>query len=363
MNHISRREALRLGLAGAAVPTALGLTAGAPGAFASTMDGSAALVPASGTLVGSVAQRSAPMPPGWVVKPFDNNQVTLSPSLFTTNRDLMHQFLLNYPIDNMLFLFRQNAGLPNPAGARAPGGWEVDGGNLRGHYAGHFLSAMALGYAGTGNTAFLDRVNYFVTTLGQCQDALDATVGQGGTAPVSWVAGKFGNAVALNGSSNYVTLPAGIVSTLHDFTIATWVRPSTTSQWARVFDFGTGTSRNMFLTLNAGSSRPRFAITTGGSGGEQRISSSNPCRATRPSSSSGSSPSGGVSTRAATEPAAAISEARCAARAPAASPSKRKITDSAPALRTSWRWVSVSAVPQVATTLAIPPWCRPMTSK
>lgn len=272
MNHISRRGALRLGLVGAAVPTALGLTTGATEASASTMDGTASASP--DTLVGSVAQRSAPMPPGWVVKPFDNNQVTLGPSLFTTNRDLMHQFLLNYPIDNMLFLFRQNAGLPNPAGARAPGGWEVDGGNLRGHYAGHFLSAMALGYAGTGNTAFLDRVNYFVTTLGQCQDALDATVGQGGTAPVGWVAGKFGNAVSLNGSSNYVTLPAGIVSALHDFTIATWVRPSATSQWARVFDFGTGTSRNMFLTLNAGSSRPRFAITTGGSGAEQRVDSS-----------------------------------------------------------------------------------------
>src|SRR5262249_15955606 len=216
MSQLSRRDALRLGLVGAAVPTALGLTTGTP-ALASTVD---APLPAPATLVGSIAQRNAPMPPGWVAKPFDHNHVPLSPSLFTTNRDLMHQFLLNYPIDNMLYLFRQNAGLSNPAGAQAPGGWEVAGGNLRGHYAGHFLSAMALGYAGTGNTAFLDRVNYFVTTLGQCQDALDATVGQGGTAPVSWVAGKFGNAVALNGSSNYVTLPAGIVSTLHDFTIA-----------------------------------------------------------------------------------------------------------------------------------------------
>src|SRR5215475_10102600 len=183
MNPLSRREALRLGLVGAAVPTALRLTAGTADASASTVDPDTStradeLVSAPASLVGSVAQRSAPRPPGWVVKPFDNNQVTLSPSLFTTNRDLMHQFLLNYPIDNMLFLFRQNAGLANPPGARAPGGWEVDGGNLRGHYAGHFLSAMALGYAGTGNTAFLDRVNYLVTAFGQCQAALDATVGQ-----------------------------------------------------------------------------------------------------------------------------------------------------------------------------------------
>ena len=61
------------------------------------------------------------------------------------NRELISQFLLNYPIDNILYLFRLNAGLPNPQGAHAPGGWEVDGGNLRGHFAGHFLSGLALG--------------------------------------------------------------------------------------------------------------------------------------------------------------------------------------------------------------------------
>jgi hypothetical protein len=38
-----------------------------------------------------------------------------------------------------------------------------------------------------------------------------------------------------------------------------------------VFDFGTGTTANMFLTLSAGGGPLRFAITTGGGGAEQRI--------------------------------------------------------------------------------------------
>jgi DUF1680 family protein len=57
---------------------------------------------------------------------------------------------------------------------------------------------------------------------------------------------------------------------LTDFTIAVWVNPAGTSQWSRIFDLGTGTTANTFLTINAGAG-PRFAITTTGSGGEQRI--------------------------------------------------------------------------------------------
>ncbi|HKT02352.1 MAG TPA: beta-L-arabinofuranosidase domain-containing protein, partial [Rugosimonospora sp.] len=263
MSQLSRRDMLRLAALGVAAPTALTLPPAAGGYAAAT-------AASTGSLTGAGAQVPLPVPPSWVVKPFDNNQVTLHDSLFTANRDRVSQFLLNYPIDNMLYLFRLNAGLPT-LGASAPGAWEVAGGNLRGHYAGHFLSAHALGYAGSGNTAFLDRVNYFVTALGQCQDALNAQVG--GTTPVTWPAGKFGNAVGLDGASNYVSLPSGIVSGLHDFTIATWVRPSTVTTWSRVFDFGTGTSRYMFLTVSAGSGRPRFAISTGGSGAEQQLSS------------------------------------------------------------------------------------------
>ena len=89
----------------------------------------------------------------------------------------------------------------------------------------------------------------------------------------TWVADKSGNAVNLDGSNDYVSMPTGIVSNLNDFTTATWVKLDTISTWSRIFDFGTGTSANMFLTPQCGSGI-RFAITTGGSGGEQQINGS-----------------------------------------------------------------------------------------
>ena len=91
---------------------------------------------------------------------------------------------------------------------------------------------------------------------------------QGGA---TFVAGRVGNAVSLSGSSQFVSMPTGIVSGLNDFTIATWVNESSTSNWRRIFDFGTGTTVNMFLTPQSGSGTIRFAITTGGSGAEQRV--------------------------------------------------------------------------------------------
>ncbi|MFC5469585.1 LamG-like jellyroll fold domain-containing protein [Cohnella suwonensis] len=88
----------------------------------------------------------------------------------------------------------------------------------------------------------------------------------------TWVAGHAGNGVSLNGSNAYASVPTGIVSGLNDFTIATWVKVNASANWSRIFDFGTGTTTNMFLTPKAGSSGGlRFAITTGGSGAEQRL--------------------------------------------------------------------------------------------
>ena len=78
------------------------------------------------------------------------------------------------------------------------------------------------------------------------------------------VPGKIGNAVQLSGNGEYVDLPDGIVSGLHDFTVSAWVNPSANSAWSRVFDFGTGTNDYMFLTLSAGGGPMRFAITTSG---------------------------------------------------------------------------------------------------
>ena len=86
------------------------------------------------------------------------------------------------------------------------------------------------------------------------------------------VTGKFGSAVQLGGGSpaQYVQLPEGIVDGLTDFTIAAWVNPSSISQWMRVFDFGTGETDYMFLTINAGAA-PRFSISLDSYYAEQQL--------------------------------------------------------------------------------------------
>lgn len=87
-----------------------------------------------------------------------------------------------------------------------------------------------------------------------------------------WAAGKFDRAVDLDGTNDYVTLPAGVVNGLTHLTISTWVYLDTVSTWSRIFDFGSGTSNYMFLTPRHSSSTGtvRFAVRTP-SVGEQII--------------------------------------------------------------------------------------------
>ena len=87
--------------------------------------------------------------------------------------------------------------------------------------------------------------------------------------------GKVGQAVKLNGTAGaYVSVPEGVVSGLNDFTISTWVKMDALSNWMRIFDFGTGTSKYLFLTpqvnVTNGQSTVRYAIKNGGA--EQVIS-------------------------------------------------------------------------------------------
>ena len=93
----------------------------------------------------------------------------------------------------------------------------------------------------------------------------------------SWVSGRIGNALSLNGTNQYVTLPNSITANLHDFTVSAWVYWNGGGNWQRVFDFGTSTSAYMFLTPTySATGKVRFGITTSGGGGEQKIEGSGP---------------------------------------------------------------------------------------
>ncbi|GIF50705.1 hypothetical protein DFJ67_1882 [Asanoa ferruginea] len=104
--------------------------------------------------------------------------------------------------------------------------------------------------------------------------AADAT-GNGRTATLAGSAGRTtgrtGNAVSLNGTTAYVSLPSGILAGATAFSIATWVRVNTLANWARLFDFGSGSGTNMFFVPRNGGGVARYAITAGGAGAEQRI--------------------------------------------------------------------------------------------
>lgn len=63
-----------------------------------------------------------------------------------------------------------------------------------------------------------------------------------------------GSVVLSRTDRSYIELEPGIVSTLSDFTIATWVKlPENLDDYARLFDFGTGTGAYMALAPKAGS--------------------------------------------------------------------------------------------------------------
>ena len=64
-------------------------------------------------------------------------------------------------------------------------------------------------------------------------------------------------------------IPAGIMASVTNFTIAAWVYWNGGNAWQRIFDFGNDTTQYMFLTPGSGSGTLRFAITTNGGGAEQ----------------------------------------------------------------------------------------------
>mgnify|MGYP000147263114 CR=1 FL=1 len=89
---------------------------------------------------------------------------------------------------------------------------------------------------------------------------------------------KLEEVLAFDGIDDYFECPDCLVSPLTDFTFEAWFKKDANNEWSRIFDFGTGTTTNMFLTATVETSgKPRFLITTGGnsSAQAQRLSSTN----------------------------------------------------------------------------------------
>jgi len=97
------------------------------------------------------------------------NHVRLTGGPLKTAQEADAKYLLELQPDRMLAFLRQHAGLK--AKAEGYGGWDGPKRNLTGHIAGHYLSAVSLMWAATGDQRFKERADYIVEQLKEIQDA------------------------------------------------------------------------------------------------------------------------------------------------------------------------------------------------
>ncbi len=107
---------------------------------------------------------------------FNLNQVSLKTDAhghetkFIENRDKFILTLAKTDPNSFLYMFRHAFGQKQPEGAKPLGVWDSQNTKLRGHGTGHYLTAIAQAYAGTGydkalQANFSEKMEYMVNTL------------------------------------------------------------------------------------------------------------------------------------------------------------------------------------------------------
>jgi hypothetical protein len=123
------------------------------------------------TFVASGFSRTEPVADKVILKvePFPIQGVRLLDGPFKQAMQLDQEYLLALDPDRLLHNFRVNAGMASDA--KPLGGWEAPDVELRGHTVGHYMSALALMYASTGDTRFKSRADLMVAELANIQAA------------------------------------------------------------------------------------------------------------------------------------------------------------------------------------------------
>src|SRR5215471_1404569 len=104
-----------------------------------------------------------------IARPLPLSAVRLTGGPLKHAQDLDIDYLLKLEPDRMMAGYRLRAGLKPKA--EGYGGWDsVNGKQLTGHIAGHYLSAVSLMYAATGDARFKERADYLVKELKEVQD-------------------------------------------------------------------------------------------------------------------------------------------------------------------------------------------------
>src|SRR5437762_1777235 len=104
-----------------------------------------------------------------IARPLPLAAVRLTGGPLKRAQDLDGEYLLKLEPDRMMAGYRLRAGLKPKA--EGYGGWDsLNGKQLTGHIAGHYLSAASLMFAATGDARFKERVDYLVNELKEVQD-------------------------------------------------------------------------------------------------------------------------------------------------------------------------------------------------
>ena len=103
-----------------------------------------------------------------VARPLPLTAVRVTGGPLKHAQDLDRAYLLKLEPDRMMAYYRKRAGL-QPKAEGYPG-WDGDGRNLTGHIAGHYLSAVSLMFAATGDPRFKERADYIVKEMKEVQD-------------------------------------------------------------------------------------------------------------------------------------------------------------------------------------------------
>lgn len=99
------------------------------------------------------------------MQPFPLQEVKLTAGVFKNAQEVDLKYMLALNPDKLLAPYLIDAELPLKA--ERYGNWESSG--LDGHIGGHYLSALAMMYASTGNPEMKSRLEYMVSELARCQ--------------------------------------------------------------------------------------------------------------------------------------------------------------------------------------------------
>lgn len=152
-------------------------TAGEPGeeSFHGLIDGST--IDAHATVHVHAEDPQAPVDANAKVNPVSISHVRLTGDGFLArNQARRLEFLRTVDDDQMLVEFRRAAGL-DTKGAPDMIGWDAPDSLLRGHTTGHYLSALALAYAASGDETIKSKLEYVVASLAEVQDAFESKEG------------------------------------------------------------------------------------------------------------------------------------------------------------------------------------------